>query len=367
MLPGVFMFGLLLIPFGATVLGMKIISGGLARPTHPPDLPDPPGPPGPPDPPGPPGPPGPFIHHSPDVRHGPAQRITVPPAKPRRSVVTRTGRSAATATRAGTGWRQRRSADTSGDSGFGIRDSHATTTFDAEPAESAEESCELSTANGAIANAPGRYESTLAGAPKRSGPISAPRRATSVDSRSGVGTARANSVCCSTRPGVGSITIVTRSMPAPGGCASRSRSASVRSVRTSRIGVGSSSRRAQTSRPPSPDGSRVTSRSSTCSTAAPRSRRSSRVDNGSSSRVSTNDSGSSSSIGHSRSSVASNRSSASVGTSGRTSSPRAIACHASARFPIRAARSAGGSAASSPSVLMPHCLNAATAARADLL
>jgi len=42
-LPGVFMFGLLLIPFGATVLGMEIISGGLARPTH---LPDPPGPPG---------------------------------------------------------------------------------------------------------------------------------------------------------------------------------------------------------------------------------------------------------------------------------------------------------------------------------
>ena len=58
----------------------------------------------------------------------------------------------------------------------------------------------------------------------------------------------------------------------------------MRSVRTSRIGVGSSRRRAYVSR--------VTRRSRTCSTAAPRSRRSRRVDNGSSSRVSTNDSGS---------------------------------------------------------------------------
>ena len=49
--------------------------------------------------------------------------------------------------------------------------------------------------------------------------------------------------------------------------------------------------------------------------------------------MSTNDSGSSSSIGHSSSSDASNRSSASVGTSGRMSSPRAIACHASAGTP----------------------------------
>ena len=50
-------------------------------------------------------------HQSPDVRHGPAQCVTAPPAKPRRSVVTRTGRPSATATRAGTGWRQRRRAD----------------------------------------------------------------------------------------------------------------------------------------------------------------------------------------------------------------------------------------------------------------
>ena len=65
----------------------------------------------------------------------------------------------------------------------------------------------------------------------------------------------------------------------------------------------------------------------TCRTAAPRSRRSRRVESGSSSRVSTNDNGSSPSIGHSSSSEKSNRSSSSVGISGRTSSPRAIACH----------------------------------------
>ena len=150
--------------------------------------------------------------------------------------------------------------------------------------------------------------------------------------------------------------MVTRSMAAPGACDSRSSSASVRSVRTSRIGAGSSSRRTY--------GSRVTSRRMTWSTAVPRSRRSSRVDSGSSSRVSTNDSGSRPSIGHSRSSEASNRSSSSVGMSGRRSSPCALACQTSAAFPSRAVRSAAGSAASSPSVFNPHCLNAATAATA---
>ena len=44
------------------------------------------------------------------------------------------------------------------------------------------------------------------------------------------------------------------------------------------------------------------------------------------------------------------------GTSGRMSSPRAIACHASAGRPSRATRSADGSAASSPSVLQPPAL-----------
>src|SRR5437773_11156277 len=51
-------------------------------------------------------------HHSPDVRHGPAACTTIPPANPRRSVVTRTGRPFVTVTRAGTGSRQRRRADT---------------------------------------------------------------------------------------------------------------------------------------------------------------------------------------------------------------------------------------------------------------
>ena len=107
---------------------------------------------------------------------------------------------------------------------------------------------------------------------------------------------------------------------------------------------------------PDPSSARVMSPSRTCSTAAPRSRRSSLVDNGSSSRVRTNDSGSSPSSGHSSSSVPSKRSSASVGMSGRTSSPRASARQISAGRPTRATRSAGGSAASSPSVRSPQRL-----------
>ena len=144
------------------------------------------------------------------------------------------------------------------------------------------------------------------------------------------------------------MTIVTRSIAASAGCVSRSSSASVRSARTSRIGDGSSSRRAVVSR--------VTRRSRTCSTAAPRSRRSRRVDNGSSSRVRTKDSGSRSAIGHSRSSDASNRSSSSMGTSGRRSSPRAIVCHTRAGRPSRETRSAVGRDARSPSVFTPHRL-----------
>src|SRR5947207_10969493 len=58
-----------------------------------------------------PAPPAPSIHQFPDERHGPAQATTLPPANPRRSVVTRTGRPPATATRAGTGWRHRRNAE----------------------------------------------------------------------------------------------------------------------------------------------------------------------------------------------------------------------------------------------------------------
>src|SRR5262245_26903425 len=70
--------------------------------------------PAPPALPAPPPRPASVTHHDPDVRHGPEQRSTAPPAKPRRSVVTRTGRPSAIATRAGTGWRHRRSADVNG-------------------------------------------------------------------------------------------------------------------------------------------------------------------------------------------------------------------------------------------------------------
>ena len=52
----------------------------------------------------------PPAHHSPDVRHGPARVSTWPPSNPRRSVVTHTGSPSTTATRAGTGCRQRRRA-----------------------------------------------------------------------------------------------------------------------------------------------------------------------------------------------------------------------------------------------------------------
>ena len=186
----------------------------------------------------------------------------------------------------------------------------------------------------------------------RSCPMAAPSRASSVESCSGAGCGRVNNVCCRTRPGVGSIVTVTRSIAifSPGGgCDSRSSSASVRSERTSRSGEGNSSRRVWTSF--------VTSPSCTCSTATPRSRRSRRIDSGSSRRVSTNDSGSRPSIGHSRSSDASKRSSARSGTSGRMSSPRAMACHRRPCRPSRAERSAEGSAARSPSVLSPQRLN----------
>ena len=56
-----------------------------------------------------------------------------------------------------------------------------------------------------IANAPGFHESTSAGEPTWPSPISAVRRASSVDTCSGDGCARSSSVHCSTRAGVGSM------------------------------------------------------------------------------------------------------------------------------------------------------------------
>ena len=57
---------------------------------------------------------------------------------------------------------------------------------------------------------------------------------------SGAGRARSSSECCSVRAGVGSARSVTASIPAGGGCDSRSSSTSVLSVRGSLMGVGSS-------------------------------------------------------------------------------------------------------------------------------
>ena len=181
------------------------------------------------------------------------------------------------------------------------------------------------------------------------------RRATSVETSSGAGSARVSSDSWTMRPGVGSMESVTASMPAGAGCDSRSSSSSVRSTFGSRIGAGSCRlRRCR---------SRVTSRRRRCRTAAPRSRCSRRWHNGSSSRVSTNESGSRSAMGHSSSSDASKGSSSSAGTSGPVSSPRARRCQRMPSCPSRSERSAAGSAASSPSVRRPQ---RATTARLGL-
>ena len=116
-------------------------------------------------------------------------------------------------------------------------------------------------------------------------------------------------------------------MAAAGGCDSRSSSASVRSVRASRIGAGSCSDRSCTR-------ARV-DRDAAARAARRRRDRAARdaPTSGSISRPSTNDSGSSPSIGHSRSSACSKRSSGTAGTSGAASSPRASRCHSHAGLP----------------------------------
>ncbi len=117
-------------------------------------------------------------------------------------------------------------------------------------------------------------------------------------------------------------------------------------VRASRIGAGSSSRRVTTSR--------VTSVSESTIADALRSACSSDADSGSSSRARTNESGSSASIGHSSSIDASNRAASTCGTSGPSSRPQAMRCRTGPAAPNRACKSAGASAATSPSVLSPH-------------
>ena len=106
--------------------------------------------------------------------------------------------------------------------------------------------------------------------PARDSPTSAPRRAVSVASVSADGRARSSSEYCSTRPGAGSISIVTTSIAAAGGCDSRSSSSSVRRTFASRIAAGSCRQRACSLR--------STSRSVRWMAAAPRSARSSAAD-----------------------------------------------------------------------------------------
>ena len=97
--------------------------------------------------------------------------------------------------------------------------------------------------NGRMANAPPRCVSTATGVPTRPSPITARRRAVSVAIVSGRGCARARSDGWTMRPATGSNVTVSASMPAGGGCDSRSSTISVRSTRGSRIGIGRLRRR----------------------------------------------------------------------------------------------------------------------------
>ena len=168
-----------------------------------------------------------------------------------------------------------------------------------------------------MAHATGRSSnvSTSAGAPTRDSPMSAPSRAMSVDRSSGDGSVRVRSAPWAIRPGTTPASTSTMSMPAGGGCDSRSSRMSVRSTRASRIGAGRCSTRTCDSR--------VTSCSRVVTSTAPRSARSSATDNGSSTRASTNDNGSSPSIGQSSTQRSTNLGASSAGTSQAVSSPRA--------------------------------------------
>ena len=220
--------------------------------------------------------PGAAVHQAPDVRQGPALRSTGPPGMPRRSIAT-----------------LHRPAALDGDAHRHRRP---------EPPQHRRERRRIAGLAGACAVAvprarlscrrrvrrclgrrsplrrrqleaahlepirPMRVQQHRA---SRSGsrPTSAPRRAVSVATVSADGTARSSSEYWITRPGAGSISIVTMSTAAGGGCDSRSSISSVRSTRASRIAAGSCSTRACTVR--------STSRRSSRSAAAPRSARSS--------------------------------------------------------------------------------------------
>ena len=221
-----------------------------------------------------------------------------------------------------------------------------------------------STAYGLIANAPGRYESTAAAAPIRSWPISAPSRAMSVDSRSGVGWARANSVCWSTRPGVGSIATVT-ALDRRG---RRMRFEIEQRQRPQRPDVAHRRRQLE---PPRMDLAALGGRTEPQHARAARRRR----DRGARAASTAARAGESGRTTATRAPRSATRARAWRRSAPRAARGRAAACLLRARSPAtpaaprpsRAARSAGGSAASSPSVLMPQCLTAEIAELAEPL
>ncbi len=188
--------------------------------------------------------------------------------------------------------------------------------------------------------------STSAGAPTRDSPMSAPSRAMSVDRSSGDGSVRVRSAPWAIRPGTTPASTSTMSMPAAGGCDSRSSRMSVRSTRASRMGAGRWRTRTCDSR--------VTNCNRVVTSTAPRSARSSATDNGSSTRASTNDNGSSPSTGQSSTQRSMNLGASSTGTSHAVSSPRAAWCRRTPGAPNRVCTSARGRRATSPSVRNPQ-------------
>ena len=229
-----------------------------------------------------------------DVRHGPAHVSTAPPAKPRRSVETRSGRRARSmSTRAGTGCRQRRRTDTGTESGLGERGS----------------GLEIGIrARGSGIRTYGmldrkrrhrkRTRTMRVHERRRADTVLAHERAQAREQGGqlfGRGMRTRKQRVLQNRP---RCRLDDDGDPVDGG-RRRMRSRIEQRQRAQRADIAQRRRQFEPARMHlARDEAECT-----CSTAAPRSRRSSRVDNGSSSRVSTNDSGSAASIGHSSSSV----------------------------------------------------------------
>ena len=199
-----------------------------------------------------------------------------------------------------------------------------------------------------ISNASGRWVSSSTGDPHRVSPTSADRRAVSVASVSGDGSARSSSENWMMRAGAGSSSMVTMSTAGRRADATRDRAAAACAAPAGRASAPAAAARACASTDP-------TSRRSRRIAAAPRSARSSAADSGSSSRANTNDSGSSASSGHSSSRRLDVARHVRVGHERRRDRARARAAAAPRRAcPSRADSSAAGSAASSPSVAIPQ-------------